>query len=72
MQGGRWPKRPQNSSDIINRCRQTVLDLFGNVDFKDNREFLNKIKDRTIDLTNPAINRAIMGATALALQPPHR
>lgn len=69
MQGGMWPKRPQKASDIIARCKQTALDLFGNVDFKDNRELIDKIKDRTIDLTNPAINRAIMGATALALQP---
>ncbi len=59
-----------NPSQFINRCKQKVLDTFSTVDFKDNRETIKKLNDRTKKMSNPAINRAIMGVTALALQPP--
>lgn len=56
-------------SDIIDKVKQSVLDLFSTTTFKDDASRISKIKKRDSDMSHPAINRAIMGFTAIILQP---
>ena len=69
MQGGKPPRLPKNSS-FIKKCKQAVLDVFSVATFKDDPRAIKKMQDLEAKMSNPAVNRAIMGATALVLQPP--
>jgi len=56
--------------NIIHRVKQAVLDIFSPATFKDDASTIVKRLKRDSNMSNPAVNRAIMGATAIALQPP--
>ena len=69
MQGSIPPKKGGNPT-LIKKCKQAVLDLFSTATFKDDPKCIKKMQDFEARISNPATNRAIMGATALVLQPP--
>ena len=52
-----------------NRLKQTVLDVFPSATIKDGTRRVDKWKKSDELLSNPAVNRLIMGATALVTQP---
>lgn len=66
MQG----KSPGMKPSLLNRCKQAMLDLFSSATFKDDKLTVRKMQRKDSKLSNPAINRAVMGATAILLQPP--
>lgn len=54
---------------VVDKCTQQIMNIFNNLDIKDDFKTVQKLEKRNTDLTHPAINRTIMGATALLLQP---
>ena len=68
MQAG-FGNNPKKSG-FLSRCKQEVLDLFGHMTFKDDPKKIDSLIERNKKMSHPAINRGIMGATAIVLQPP--
>ena len=64
------PPTPKNTEGIVSKIKQKMLDIFPIATFKDDASTLVKRQVRDANMSHPAINRAIMGATAIALQPP--
>ena len=57
---------PNSWKGITNRIKQKLFDAVPNATFKDTSKFWRNVDSR---ISRPAENRAIMGVTALALQP---
>ena len=62
----RNPMKPNSWSSFKNSVKQKVFDALPNADFKNPSEAIKKVNER---ISRPAENRAIMGVTAIALQP---
>ena len=62
----RNPMKPNSWSSFKNSVKQKVFDALPNADFKNPSEGIKKVNER---ISRPAENRAIMGVTAIALQP---
>ena len=58
--------KPNSWSSFKNRVKQKVFDALPNADFKNPSESIKRVNER---ISRPAENRAIMGVTAIALQP---
>lgn len=60
-------KKPKSQN--FRRLKQKILDVLPNATIRDDARRLNKWKKLDNDITHPAKNRLIMGATALITQP---
>ena len=59
----------KNSSNFWKRAKQKVLDAIPDITVKSDSRSISKWKKYNDNITHPGNNRAIMGATALVLQP---
>lgn len=69
MQAKTPSKKPKGVKKVVDKCTQQIINIFNNVDIKDDFKTVQKLKKRNADMTHPAINRIIMGVTAFLLQP---
>ena len=69
MQAKNPPGSNKGRKKLVDKCTQKILDFFGNVNLKDDFQTVRKMQKRDSQMTHPAINRVIMGATAIFLQP---
>jgi hypothetical protein len=70
MQSKTPPKNSKGVNKIIDKYTQKILDIFSTKTLKDDFQTIRKMQERDAQMSNPAINRGIMGATAIILQPP--
>jgi hypothetical protein len=62
---GKGGKKPE----FIDKVKQSVLDMFSTATINEEGNKLSRMDSLDKGLSNPAINRAIMGGTAIILQP---
>jgi hypothetical protein len=61
--------KPKVSKKFFDRCKQAALDMLPSKTLNTSDQKLKSYKGKVDTLTHPAYNRAIMGASALILQP---
>lgn len=69
MQGKFPPKRKGGLNKLVDKCTQKILNIFNEVNLKDDFQRVQKLEKMDSEMSHPAINRVIMGATAIFLQP---
>ena len=69
MQGKFPPKRKGGLNKLVDKCTQKILNIFNEVNLKDDFQRVQKLEKMDTEMSHPAINRVIMGATAIFLQP---
>ena len=69
MTGSVPPKKPNAIRKTLNRIKQKVIDVIPQRDFKEGKNSVENLKGIDNSISNPAINRGIMGVTALVTQP---
>lgn len=70
MQAKTPPSNPKGVRKVVNKYAQKILDIFNPTTVKDDFNTIRKMQKRDAQMSHPAINRGIMGATAIILQPP--
>lgn len=63
------PVNPRSSKNFVNRIKQKLIDVVPESTFNEGSDTIERIKKIENKMSHPAINRAIMGATAIVTQP---